>query len=67
MYLLCYLFETNCFVHSFRAKDYIVLTRYTKALSLFLMILTQNYTKLPLHTPLYFSKYLEQLGNRFAS
>lgn len=33
MYVLCYLFQTNCFVHSFRAKDYIILTLYSKALS----------------------------------
>lgn len=33
MYVLCYRFQTNYFVHSFRAKDYIILTRYTKALS----------------------------------
>lgn len=34
MYTLCYLFQTNCFVHSFPAKDYIILTRYSKASSL---------------------------------
>lgn len=67
MYVLCYLFQTNCFVHSFRAKDYIILTRYSKALPL-------SYDSNPkLHKTfhsarrLYFSKYLEQLGNRFAS
>lgn len=66
MFVLCFLSSKQiCFVHSFHAKDYIILTRHTEAPT----ILTQNYTKTQniRPTPLYFSKYLEQLGNRFAS
>lgn len=56
MYVLCYLFETNCFVHSFRAKDYLILKRYSKE-ALSVTILTQK-----LHKTLRASLLLKVLG-----
>lgn len=67
MNALCYVFQTNCFVHSFRAKDYIILTRYSKALSYDSNPKLYKTFHSALLLPLYFSKYLEQLGNRLAS